>query len=264
MSFPLYQINAFSENSFDGNPAAICILDEAKSTQWMQFVAAQMNLSETAFLEPQKNSYSLRWFTPTKEVDMCGHATLASAHCLWEQGYIDKSKTILFNTRGGELTACLQKGFIELNFPISLTTTINKPEKLVALLGIEPIFCGKFGNKHLFEVKTVQELLAIRPNFSALKSLPERGVSITCKADKDSEYDFLSRYFAPWVGIEEDPVNGSSHCALAPYWAERIEDKPLIAYQASQRGGKLIVKVNGDRVKISGTAKTVLIAQLLA
>ncbi|MEH6444287.1 MAG: PhzF family phenazine biosynthesis isomerase [Oceanospirillaceae bacterium] len=264
MSLPLYQVNAFSEQSFDGNPAAICILDEAKSTQWMQSVAAQMNLSETAFLESKSDRYSLRWFTPTKEVDMCGHATLASAHCLWEQGYVDESESILFDTIGGELTASLRQGLIELNFPSNCATAVDKPEELVALLGIEPIFCGKFGEKYLFEVQTSQELLALNPDFGALKLLPERGVAITCKADQGSEYDFLSRYFAPWVGINEDPVNGSSHCALAPYWAARIEDRALVAYQASQRGGKLIVKVAGDRVKISGTARTILIGQLLA
>ncbi len=258
----LFQVNAFSDQAFNGNPAAVCLLDTAKPDSWMQSVAAQMNLSETAFLTPLGNAFSLRWFTPLKEVDMCGHATLASAHILWQQGIADKQDTIHFDTLSGELTATLQNDCIELDFPRLSLKPIETPRELIEILGITPTFSAMFGEKHLFEIEDQQQLEQLTPDFSALKSIPARGVSITCKS-RDSKYDFVSRYFAPWVGINEDPANGSSHCALTPYWANHFGKNELTAYQASERGGELTLRLAGDRVKISGKAITVLKAELL-
>jgi PhzF family phenazine biosynthesis protein len=258
----LFHVNAFSDQAFNGNPAAVCLLDSIKPDSWLQNVAAQMNLSETAFVTTIDNGYSLRWFTPLKEVDMCGHATLASAHVLWQQGIIDKKETIFFQTLSGMLSATLQDDQIELDFPRLALTPIDPPEQLIKLLGITPIFSAMFGEKHLFVIEDQQQLVQLNPDFSALASIAGRGISITCKSN-DSQYDFVSRYFAPWVGINEDPANGSSHCALTPYWAGRLGKQELTAYQASKRGGELKLRLASERVKISGQAITVLKAELL-
>ena len=262
MSIPLYHVNAFSSEAFGGNPAAVCILNEVRTNAWMLAVAAQMNLSETAFVFDDGQSISLRWFTPEREVDLCGHATLASAHALWQYGYVAQGREIAFHSKSGVLTAQQQQGLIQLDFPAIALEAVTPPAKLLEMLGISPIYTGKFGAKYLFEVESEQQLLAIKPNMSELLTLPERGVSVTC-ADSSGQYDFISRYFAPWVGIDEDPVNGSSHCALTPYWSQRLAKRNLTARQASTRSGELSLQMAGDRVKISGTAITVLSAQLL-
>ena len=258
----MFHINAFSEQAFNGNPAAVCLLDTSKPDGWLQSVAAQMNLSETAFVLPANGGFSLRWFTPLKEVDMCGHATLASAHILWQQGIVSRQDTIFFETLSGKLSARLQENHIELDFPRLNFLPIEPPQQLIKCMGISPIFSAMFGEKHLFVIEDQQLLEQLAPDFSALQSLAGRGVSVTCKSN-NSQYDFVSRYFAPWVGINEDPANGSSHCALTPYWAERLNKKELNAYQASARGGELKLRLAGDRVKISGRAITVLKAELL-
>ncbi|EPJ44589.1 MAG: hypothetical protein OFPI_39620 [Osedax symbiont Rs2] len=262
MSIPLYHVNAFSSDAFGGNPAAVCILTQARTDDWMLSVAAQMNLSETAFVFDDGQSLSLRWFTPEREVELCGHATLASAHALWHYGYVAQGQKIVFQSRAGVLTAEQQLGLIQLDFPATAPKPVNAPAKLVEMLAISPIYTGKFGAKYLFEVETEQQLLAIKPNMTELLTLPERGVSVTC-ADSSGQYDFISRYFAPWVGIDEDPVNGSSHCALTPYWSQRLAKTNLTARQASVRGGDLSLQLVGGRVKISGAAVTVLAGQLL-
>lgn len=257
----IFQVNAFSDQPFGGNPAAVCILDEAVSDSWMQNIAAQMNLSETAFIQPAQDALTLRWFTPLKEVDMCGHATLASAHCLWEQGIVSRQQAITFTTLSGDLGARLNNGLIELDFPCLKPEPITPPLALINTLGITPLYCGMFGEKHLFEIDNEAQLLALAPDFAALKQLPGRGVTITCRTPS-AGLDFKSRYFAPWVGINEDPVNGSSHCALTPYWAQKLNKQQLTAYQASQRGGVLNLELTGNRVKIAGKAKTLLEGKL--
>ena len=262
MSLPLYHVNAFSSNAFGGNPAAVCILSELRDDAWLQSVAAQMNLSETAFVFDDGISITLRWFTPEREGDLCGHATLASAHALWKYGYRPVESEIEFHTKSGILTAQLSQGLIQLDFPTIAPVPVAAPAKLIELLGITPLYSGKFGEKYLFEVATEQQLLAVNPNMTELLQLPERGVSITC-VDSSGRYDFISRYFAPWVGIDEDPVNGSSHCALTPFWSQRLAKANLTARQASARGGDLSLQLAGDRVKISGTALTVLAGELL-
>jgi len=262
MSISLYHVNAFSSDAFGGNPAAVCILSQLKADTWMQSVAAQMNLSETAFVFDNGQNISLRWFTPEREVDLCGHATLASAHVLWQYGYVAQGREIAFHSKSGVLTARQKDGLIELDFPAVEPKTVKAPAKLIEMLGISPIYTGKFGAKYLFELETEQQLLAVKPNMSELLTLAERGVSVTC-ADSSGQYDFVSRYFAPWVGIDEDPVNGSSHCALTPFWSQRLGKTRLTARQASARGGDLSLQLAGDRVKISGTATTVVSAQLL-
>lgn len=258
----IYHVNAFSNQAFNGNPAAVCVLEKEMPNEWLSKVAAQMNLSETAFVLAQDTGFSLRWFTPVKEVDMCGHATLASAHVLWEQGIVDKQQAISFNTLSGELTAKLDNHYIELCFPRIDPITIEPPVTLISALGINPTYCAMFGEKHLFEIEDQEQLEQLAPDFSALKSIAGRGVSITCKS-RDSQYDFISRYFAPWVGIDEDPANGSSHCALTPYWANYFNKRELSAYQASRRGGELRLVLEDEKVKMSGKAITVLKGELL-
>lgn len=277
---PLYHVNAFTDNEFAGNPAAVCLLNTDKGDGWMQSMAAQMNLSETAFIQPlastfargkadvatsnakSSNAFQLRWFTPTREVDLCGHATLASAHILWEQGYVERSEVIRFTTLSGVLTAAWKSGTIQLDFPATPAVPAEPPLSLLDGLGISPIYSAKFGEKYLLQVDNMATLLSITPDFSALMQLPERGVSVTC-LDQSEKYDFASRYFAPWVGIDEDPVNGSSHCALAPFWRDQLGRQKLFARQASSRGGDLIVECVDERVKISGRALSVLKGLLL-
>jgi PhzF family phenazine biosynthesis protein len=261
-SLSIYHVNAFANQPFKGNPAAVCILGTAKEEAWMQAVAAEMNLSETAFLLKQDDGYSLRWFTPVKEVDLCGHATLASAHILWENGEVDQSDELRFLTKSGLLSARYKDGRIELNFPASVPLPVTPPVELIDALGVSPIFCGKFGEKYLMEVATEEEVYELTPNFDLLRKLSERGISITSRSSK-SDIDFISRYFAPWVGIDEDPVNGSSHCCLTPYWSEKLGKNTLKAYQASSRGGYLDVRYEGDRVFLSGFATTLTRGQVL-
>lgn len=256
----IYQVDAFTEKPFKGNPAAVCILDSYATEKWMQDVASEMNLAETAFLVPLNDGYSLRWFTPNSEVDLCGHATLASAHILWEKGYLKQDQVANFHTKSGLLSAKINEGWIELNFPATLEEIINPPIELIEALGIEPIYVGKNIFDYLIEVKSEEIVRNIKPDFTKLMKVPMRGVIVTAKS---VEYDFVSRFFAPEVGIFEDPVTGSTHCCLGPYWDKKLGKDKLIAYQASERGGVLKVQVQGERVLISGKAVTVMEGNLL-
>jgi PhzF family phenazine biosynthesis protein len=228
----------------------------------MQQIATEMNLSETAFLWPQLDGYSLRWFTPATEVKLCGHATLASASVLWESGQLDRSLPARFQTRSGQITAMLFEDGIEMDFPALPATTAEAPAELLTALGIEAIDAGQVGNKHLIVVDGEQIVRQMQPNFSALRQVPGRGVMVTSRADT-AEFDFISRYIAPWVGIDEDPVTGSAHCTLGPYWAKKLGKESLHAFQASARGGVLDVRPEGNRVFLRGQAVTVLIGELL-
>jgi PhzF family phenazine biosynthesis protein len=231
--------------------------------EWMLRLAMEMNLSETAFLLPIEDGYSLRWFTPTTEVNLCGHATLASAHVLFETGRIPVGQPVRFTTRSGDLKAQLTLKGIELDFPSAPPQIADTmPQQLLEALGIKEGSVLISGNKHLIEIGSEAELRELQPDFIALADFPGRGVAVTSQADADSPYDFVSRYFAPWVGIDEDPVTGSAHTFLGPYWAEKLGKTELLAYQASARGGSLGVRVTPERVFLTGQAVTVFSGEM--
>jgi PhzF family phenazine biosynthesis protein len=266
MAIPIYQVDAFAEEPFRGNPAGVCLLTSPKDESWMQAVAAEMNLSETAFVQPEKEVYRLRWFTPKIEVELCGHATLSAAHILWETGILARSGEARFETLSGRLTARLDEmGRVELDFP-SRPIKPEPPEWLddvVGALGIKPRGAGLSKEDVLVEAASEETVRAVQPDFDGIRRLPARGVIVTSRSS-DSRYDFVSRFFAPAVGVDEDPVTGSSHTVLAPYWAARLGKTTFTAFQASARGGILHVSLAGDRVKIAGKALTVIKGELLA
>ncbi len=234
-SLEIYQVDAFTDKPFGGNPAAVCILHEPTTDDWMQAVAGEMNLSETAFLRQQADGFDLRWFTPVVEVDLCGHATLASAHVLWETGYLWVSDEARFHTRSGLLTARLQENLIELDFPTTPAEECSPAPGLIEALGVEPRFVGKNRFDYLVRVGSEAEVRAAHPDFVALSHIRVRGVMITSEADSN-EYDFVSRFFAPRSGINEDPVTGSAHCCLGPFWSSVLGKQEFVAYQASSAG----------------------------
>lgn len=257
----LLQIDAFTDKPFRGNPAAVCFLDRDRDDEWMQRVAAEMNLSETAFLLPADKGYSLRWFTPVVEVDLCGHATLASAHALWEEGTLAAEETARFHTRSGLLTARrVDDGWIELDFPAKPDQKIDPPPGLLEALGVRARYVGRNQFDYLVEVDSAETVRGLSPDHAILKKLSVRGVIVTARGAGD--YDFVSRFFAPGSGIDEDPVTGSAHCCLAPYWSRLLGKTDFNAYQASPRGGVLRVRLEGDRVKLAGRAVTVLCGNL--
>lgn len=262
MSLPLFQVDAFTDRLFAGNPAVVCLLDHQREDNWMQQVAAEMNLSETAFLLKQSDGYNLRWFTPVAEVELCGHATLASAHVLFEIGAIPAGGEARFHTLSGILTARKLENWIELNFPIQPPEVIAAPEGILTALGIHPVYCGKNGNKYLFEVEGEETVRSLQPDFSRIKNLTKDDIIVTSRAETPG-FDFVSRFFAPGIGVDEDPVTGSAHCLLAPYWQSRLGKTAFTAYQASARGGVLRVRMTGDRTFISGQAVTVFKAELI-
>lgn len=256
----IYQVDAFTEKPFSGNPAGVCILNEELDRKLMQNIAREMNLSETAFLVKENEGYNLRWFTPDTEVDLCGHATLASAHILWETGHLKEDREAKFFTRSGLLTARMSEGWIELNFPAVPEEKAEPPEELLEALGVEATYVGKSKFDYLVEVESEELVKTVKPDFMKLLKVPARGIIVTSKSRK---YDFVSRFFAPAVGVWEDPVTGSAHCCLGPYWQKKLNKDEFVAYQASERSGVLKVKVTGDRVLISGKAATVLEGELL-
>lgn len=256
----IYQVDAFTEKPFKGNPAAVCILESDVTEKWMQDVAGEMNLSETAFLIPMNDGYGLRWFTPDFEIDLCGHATLASAHILWEKGYLKHEQEARFYTKSGLLTAKINEGWIQLNFPATPAEDTEAPAELAEALGINPIYVGKNIFDYFIEVESEDIVKNITPDLTKLMKVPMRGVIVTAKS---KEYDFVSRFFAPEIGLFEDPVTGSAHCCLGPYWKKKLGKDIFNAYQASARGGVLKVQVDGDRVLLSGKAVTVMEGRLL-
>ena len=251
----IYQVDAFTDKPFRGNPAGVCILESKPTDKWMQDIASEMNLAETAFLLPMDDGYSLRWFTPNSEIDLCGHATLASAHILSEKGYIIEGREVNFFTKSGLLTAVSDDGWIRLNFPATPEKKVEAPVGLVEALDIEPLYVGKSVFNYIIEVETEDIVRNLKPDFTKLLRIDMHGVIVTAKS---KEYDFASRFFAPAIGIFEDSVTGSAHCCLGPYWKNRLGKNEFIAYQASSRGGELRVRVLDDRVLISGKAVTIL------
>ncbi|MFP4457275.1 MAG: PhzF family phenazine biosynthesis protein [Clostridia bacterium] len=265
MSLPIYQVDAFTKDLFSGNPAAVCISEKPLDESLMQNIAAEMNLSETAFVSPleEKNTFLIRWFTPTTEVKLCGHATLASAHILFETEYV-KDNEITFYNKDKSLTLITKKSpyGIALDFPVdSISEWKDKERKaLLSYLGLPytcPVYRGEVTGQILIETPQEEILVELEPNFNRLISLDGNytGVIVTSKS---SEFDFVSRFFDPWEGIDEDPVTGSAHTLLAPYWGEKLEQNLMRAKQISKRGGLLNLELKGNRVNICGKAITVL------
>jgi PhzF family phenazine biosynthesis protein len=262
MGLTITQVDAFTNTPFAGNPAAVCVLSEERDERWMQNVAGEMNLSETAFLLRQDDGFNLRWFTPLVEVDLCGHATLASSHVLWEAGILQLEQQARFFTRSGLLTAERQGNWIELNFPATPVEATDAPSGLLQALGVSATYVGKNRFDYLIEVASEDILRGMHPDYAHLLALSARGVMVTSRAST-AGYDFVSRFFAPAVGIDEDPVTGSAHCSLAPYWSAKLGKETLMAYQASARGGIIRTRVDGDRVRLAGQAVTVLRGELV-
>ena len=265
MAQTIYQVDAFTDRPFAGNPAGVCILSEPAEETWMQNVAREMNLSETAFLHPRPlgKGYVLRWFTPAAEVDLCGHATLATAHILWETGHLQAGQQAQFHTRSGLLTASKKGDWIEMDFPAKPEQSATSPRDLQKALGVKIKYTGRNQFDYLVEVESEKIVREMKPDITLLKTLPVRGVMVTSRADS-SDYDFVSRFFAPAVGVNEDPVTGSAHCCLGPFWSKKNQgQKEFLAFQASPRGGVVRVKVAGERVILGGQAVTVMRAELL-
>lgn len=269
---PVTIVDAFTDRPFAGNPAAVVRLDAPAEPSWMQAVAAEMNLSETAFLTPMPDDpahFGLRWFTPAVEVELCGHATLASAHVLWTEAGADPSAALRFDTRGGLLTARRDEtGTIWLDFPALPPEAATAPDGLLESLGlasheIRSVARSRFD--WLVEVPDEAALRALAPDMAALARVEARGVIVTARAerrDAASGPDFLSRFFAPRAGVAEDPVTGSAHCVLAPFWARRLGKTELLGFQASRRGGGVMTRLAGERVQLGGHAVTTLRGRL--
>ena len=266
---PLVIVDAFTDKLFAGNPAAVCLLSEPAGEQWMQLVAREMNLSETAFLVPSDDAalFGLRWFTPKTEVQLCGHATIASSHFLWTEGIAAAKTTLRFTTHSGELTATrIEGGWIELDFPALEAHSAAPPMELIVAIGVEPMYTGRSRHDMIVELASEKEVRELSPDFASLLKISSiRGLIVTAKAaDPSSEYDFVSRFFAPAVGVNEDPATGSAHCVLGPYWSNRLGKTELTGFQASERTGNIRVGVYGDRVKLRGHAAMVMRGELIA
>lgn len=262
MSTPLIWVDAFTDVAFRGNPAAVCVLDTAADDGWMQSVASEMNISETAFVVQRSDGdFDLRWFTPTREIELCGHATLASAHVLFDSGRVERR--VAFRTMSGVLTCSLDGTRIEMEFPASVPVSGAEPSGLFDALGIaNAVAVSESANRwHLVEVETAAEVCSLNPDFTALAGIGSGAVIVTARSDAPG-IDIVSRVFVPGAGINEDPVTGSAHCALAPYWAERLGRTELVAYQASARGGTIHCRLAGDRVLLAGSAVTILTSEL--
>jgi len=257
MSQAIYQIDAFTDRPFAGNPAAVCVLAEAREASWMQHVASEMNLSETAFVVRRDDGFDLRWFTPAAEVDLCGHATLASAHLLWEIDLLKPGQEAVFFTKSGRLTARQHGGRIVMDFPAEPDAETAPPDGLTAALGVAPRYVGRNRMDVLALLESDEAVRTLHPDMNLLARIDTRGVIVTAPSD-DEGYDFVSRFFAPRYGIAEDPVTGSAHCCLGPFWHRQWGKATLVGYQASARGGVVHVEVAGDRVLLGGHAVTVM------
>lgn len=264
MPIRIVTVDAFTNVPFAGNPAAVCVMPEPRSEDWLRNVAREMNLSETAFLLAHDGEFDLRWLTPAVEVDLCGHATVASAHVLWEDGHLPAGKQARFQTRSGLLTADRRADWIELDLPVKIAAASEPPPDLLPALGVAaPRAVAKNVFDYLVELDSDEELRALKPDHSRLRKVPVRGVIVTARSS-DPNFDFISRFFAPGSGIDEDPVTGSAHTALGPYWSAKLGRTELTGYQASARGGVVRVRLNGDRIILGGQAVTIMQATLLA
>ncbi len=264
MTIRYQHVDAFTDRPFAGNPAGVCLMTQDAPEGWMQKVARELGFSETAFVcRRADRDFALRWFTPAAEVDLCGHATLATAHTLWELGELEDAAAARFHTKSGLLTATKHGDWIELDFPASRTDPAEPPAGLLGALHLPAVSVGKTRFDYLVEVMDERAVRAATPDFDALRDLRVRGVMITARSDSP-DADFVSRFFAPSIGVNEDPVTGSSHTALAPYWAAKLGKDELVGYQASARGGTVRCRVTGDRVMLSGHAVTLVRGEWLA
>ena len=260
MKLPLYQADAFTDKLFGGNPAAVCILTGWLADETLQAIAAENNLAETAFIVQTSNRYEIRWFTPTVEVDLCGHATLASAHILFE-GYNLPGDTIEFySPRSGVLKVTKQDGLLTMDFPRDIFEKVATPAGIAEGIGITPLETYKGKTDYMAIVATQSGVESIRPDFSKILQLDARGLIVSAPGDN---CDFVSRFFAPQSGIDEDPVTGSSHTTLTPYWSEKLDKKTLSAMQLSARKGYLQCTDKGERIEISGKAVTYLAGEIV-
>jgi len=263
MSQKIVQVDAFTAEPYRGNPAAVCVLTRPRDETWMKRVATEMNLSETAFLVKHEAEWLLRWFTPAREVDLCGHATLASAHVLFEDGHASRDEAIRFRTKSGRLSARSSGGWIEMDFPVEAAESTAEPTGLLEALRIERAeWLGRNRMDVLVQLPDAAAVRDLRPDLVRLADVEARGVIVTARSD-DPAWDFVSRYFAPAYGVPEDPVTGSAHCCLAPFWADRLERNELVGWQASPRGGEVRVRYEGQRVMLTGQAVTVLRGELV-
>lgn len=262
---PIFTVDAFTDRAFGGNPAAVCLLESAPSDEWMQQLAAEMNLSETAYLYPEGRALRLRWFTPAVEVDLCGHATLAAAHVLWETGRLAPDARAEFISLSGPLAAAQTGAGISLDFPAKLEKAAEAPSGLITALGVDSgkqvRYVGRNAFDYIVQFNDAAALRALQPDVRALAGVEARGVIVTSLSD-DPNYDFLSRFFAPAAGVDEDPVTGSAHCCLGPFWQSRLGRSELVGFQASRRGGTVAVRMESDRVHLIGRAVTILRGEL--
>lgn len=274
MSQSIVVVDAFTDRPYSGNPAAVCLLEAPAAEAWMRLVAREMNLSETAFLHAEADGFHLRWFTPLAEVNLCGHATLAAAHVLWQSGRLPPGATARFHTRGGLLTARREGDLIILDFPARPAEPCATPSGLERALGAPAVHCGRSADDFLVEVRDEATVRALSPDLAALARLPVRGVIVTAlpadragvgdpRAPRAPAPDFVSRFFAPAVGVDEDPVTGSAHCSLGPFWGERLGKRDVVGHQLSARGGVVGVRLRGDRVELRGQAVTTLRGELV-
>jgi PhzF family phenazine biosynthesis protein len=254
----IYQVNAFVAKDCTGNPAGVCLLPAKRDVAYYRKVAIKMDMAETAFIYREGSNYQLRWFTRNgSEVDLCGHATLATSHILWTKGYMATDKPIYYDTKSGVLSARKKNALLILDFPRDNVKELkSKKPDLAAALGVTPLFTGETKFDYLVVVDTEATIKNLKPDFNRLKKLLNRGVIVTAKANS-REYDFVSRFFAPAIGIDEDPVTGSAHTALGPYWGAILKKKELTGYQSSREGGIVKVTVLKDRVLVGGRAKEI-------
>jgi PhzF family phenazine biosynthesis protein len=262
---PCWQVDAFTDRPFAGNPAAVVWLESDADPAWMQHVAAEMNLAETAFIRKRAagDGYDLRWFTPKVEVDLCGHATLASAHALWTTGTVTNDP-LRFHSRSGVLTCTRNGDLIELDFPATPPSEAPVEPSVLEALGVSSaVYFGRSKYDVLVQLPSAAAVRSLQPDLRKLATADARGVIATAVSD-DPKFDFISRFFAPGAGVDEDPVTGSAHCALTPYWAKKLGKTTFTAFQASERGGVLYLRLNGDRVILGGEAVTVWQGHLLA
>jgi PhzF family phenazine biosynthesis protein len=270
----LYQVDAFTDRAFSGNSAAVCLMDANSKADihWMQDFAMEMNLSETAFLvrkevadennaDTNYSDWGLRWFTPGREVELCGHATLASAHILFSLKLVETDKQLRFHTRSGILRASIKEDQITLDFPSRIVKPFDIPEGAAKALGVSPSYCGAFNDYVLVELDSAEAVESCSPDFGALEKTHNGPFIITAASDDDT-FDFISRFFAPAYKIDEDPVTGSAHCMLGTYWGEKLGKKKMKAFQASSRGGVLDIEWEGDRMYLSGRAVTIFSGEL--
>jgi predicted PhzF superfamily epimerase YddE/YHI9 len=262
MPTPLMHVDAFADAPFRGNPAAVCLLDHEPSPGWMQAVAGELQLPATAFVRADGDGFRLRWFSTTAELTLCGHGTLAAAHALWETGRLPHDAAARFASAGGPLGAVRDDGWIALDFPAEPPAPAVAPPGLLDALGVAACWTGRNRLDYVVELADAASVRAAAPDLAALRTIDTRGVILTARADTPG-VDFVSRFFAPRVGIPEDAVTGSAHCALAPLWAARLGRTGLTGAQLSRRGGVVRTALAGDRVRLAGRAITVLRGELL-